>query len=74
MSDHAIQPTVDDMHPGVECCTSCLEDVDYDPIYSLYPLCCCEAVRWGWKSSYDWITQREVAVPPPNPANVAEDE
>ncbi len=58
------RPTVDDMHPGVECCQSCLDDAAYDPIYSLYPLCCCEAVRWGWESSYDPITRGMVAVPP----------
>lgn len=56
------QPTVEDMHPGLPCCASCEEDVAFDSTYSMWPLCCCEAVRWGWKSSYDLTTGREIAV------------
>ena len=30
-------------HPGVDHCTSCLEDAAYDSSYSMYPKCCCRS-------------------------------
>jgi hypothetical protein len=32
-----------DQHHGRDCCESCLEDEQYDSIYSLYPNCCCRS-------------------------------
>lgn len=36
-------------HPGRDCCDSCIEDTQYDAIYSTWPQCCCRSeipVEW----------------------------
>jgi hypothetical protein len=37
------KPTRDDQHPGMRCCESCLQDEEYDPVYSMWPQCCCRS-------------------------------
>ena len=38
----AMSDQPDAQHDG-PCCSSCLEDEEFDSVYSLWPKCCCRA-------------------------------
>jgi hypothetical protein len=41
---HGAEPTEYDQHPGRDCCESCLQDAEFDAVYSMWPKCCCRSV------------------------------